>query len=374
MKRILVLIIGVSLFACQESNKREEIQNQIKEYRSRVSELNSKIDELRGTLDELSGGEDMFKIPVKIKNIKPEEFNNFFEVNANVSAEQNAFISPEQGGQIKDIRVDEGDRVQKGELLVKLNLEVSQSSIEQVKTNLELARKLYQKQKDLWDKNIGSEIEYLEAKNRKERLEKQLAQLKAQQDMSIIKAPFSGVVEKIYQKEGEMASPGRQVLQLVNLKAMQAEANISERYISDVHKGDSVQIRFPAYENLRFKVPIIRKGNVINEESRTFPVEVKLNNQNKKIKPNLRSVMRVNDYSKDSSVVVPSIIVKEDRQGTYLYKAVKKDGNSVARKAYVETGRSFNDITRIDDGISFGDKVIISGFEQVSNGSNINIK
>ena len=148
-----------------------------------------------------------------------------------------------------------------------------------MKTGLELANKLYEKQKELWDQKIGSEMQYLEAKNAKEQAEARLATLEAQLDMARIKAPFSGVVETIMLKEGELAVPGMQVIQMVSLNNLKLYGNISERYMTSIKKGEMVIINFPDVEGLNVEVPIHRIGNVIDNASRTFRIEMKINNR-----------------------------------------------------------------------------------------------
>jgi RND family efflux transporter MFP subunit len=243
-----------------------------------------------------------------------------------------------------------------------------------VKTGLELATKLFEKQKELWDQKIGSEMQYLEAKNAKEQAEARLSTLEAQLDMARIRAPFSGVVETIMLKEGELAAPGMQVIQLVSLNNLKLYGNVSERYMPSVKKGDMVIVTFPDFEGLDMKVPIHRVGNVIDNASRTFRIEMKINNRQQALKPNMYSAIQVNDFKTESAFVVPSVSIKQDIKGSYVYITIQEEGELKARKRYVETGLSYQDQTMIQDGISQGDQVIIKGFAQVSDGVNIAVK
>ena len=306
--------------------------------------------------------------------MEPDTFSHFINANGTVEAVQEAFISPETNGQITRIFVEEGERVKEGELMAKLNTSVIESNIEEVKTNLELARETFQKQKRLWEDSVGSEMQYLEAKNRKETLENRLETLQEQLDMSEIRAPFDGIVEEISQKAGELGTPGIQLLHLVNLQKLKVEAELAEQYMAYVNEGDLINIRFPAYPDLVKTVPITRKGSVIDKESRTFAIEARINNYDEKLKPNQISIVNVRDYMNDSALVVPANVIKQDMQGDYVYILQDEEDVKVAHKVYVTTGRSYNNETMVQEGLDVGQEVITSGYTQVSEGSRVQVK
>jgi RND family efflux transporter MFP subunit len=301
--------------------------------------------------------------------MKPESFRHFIEVNGRLEAEEDAFISPEMNGQIEGIFVKEGDEVKKGQLLVSLNTSLIESNIREVKTGLELAEKLYEKQKGLWEQNIGSELQYLEAKNAKEQAEARLATLEAQLDMARIKAPFSGVVETIMMKEGELAIPGMQLVQMLSLGSLKIYGNVSERYMNNVAKGDIVLVSFPDVAGLSLRAPIHRVGNIIDNSSRTFRIEVKVDNHKRKLKPNMYSLIRINDFSSERALVIPSMAIKQDIRGSYVY--LSDTGEQKARKRYITPGLSYEDRTMVLEGLEEGDNVIVKGFAQVSDGVDI---
>ncbi len=376
MKKLVLLLSVIALVSCNKGTQKEQIEMEIDEKKKEVREIEKEINKLEDKLANLPGdGAKKYQLPVKVKVVEPGTFNHYITVNGSVEAVNSAFISPEQGGQIKTIHVNEGQRVGKGQLLVTLNTSVTRNTIKEVETQLELAKKLYEKQKNLWEQNIGSEVQYLQAKTNKESLENKLRTLKSQLDMSLVHAPFSGIVEEIPIKEGELASPGMRVLQMVNLSKIKIEADVSEKYITKIHEGDKVQVSFSSYEDMELKVPIIRKGNTIEPDNRTFKIEIQFKNPNNKIKPNMMSTITINDYTTDSALVVPAIIVKQDFNGNYLYHVVEdEEGHNIAKKAYVKTGKSYNDQTVINEGIKPGFKVVTSGYNLVSNGSYVKIK
>jgi membrane fusion protein (multidrug efflux system) len=320
-------------------------------------------------------------LSVTVKNMGYEKFEHFFTANGSVEAVKDAFISPEINGQIKKIHVKEGQRVKEGDLLISLNSDVTESAIAEVKTALELAQTVYKKRKGLWDKQIGSEIQYLEAKTNEESLENKLKTLQAQLDMSKIKAPISGIVDEIFKKEGELAIPGMQLIQLVNLEKIYINAEVSEAYIAKVGKGDGVEVTFPSYPDLAMETVIYRTGHVVKPANRTFLVQLLLDNRKESLKPNMLAVIRMRDYSENTAMVVPSIIIKNDLEGLYLYVVEKEEKKekenakwvTVARKTYVEPGMSEGSNTVIMNGLKPGQQVIIKGYNLVKNGMQVKI-
>ncbi len=374
MKKLIFLIVIAFLASCQSGNEADKIKEKIKSNKDKIAELNHENVILEKQFIELSGEQKDNSILVRVDTVKPQPFRHFFEASGTVESINEAFISPEISGQIKLLYVTEGQRVSKGQKLVKLSTSVTENNIEEVKTSLELAKTLYEKQKQLWDKNIGSEVQFLEAKNRKESLETRLKTLEAQLEMAYITSPIVGIVDEIFLKEGELAVPGVQIMQVVNLDELYINADIAERYLSDVKEGEEVFVTFPSYPNITLQEKVHRVGNVINPMNRTFNMQLKIKNQEEKLKPNILSIITINDYSTDNALVIPSIIVKEDMKGKYIYKVADSPNSYVAKKVYIETGISYKDLTEVKEGLSSGDMVITEGYNLISDGSEIKVK
>ena len=322
-----------------------------------------------------AAGETVADLLVTVKEMAYEPFDHFFLANGSVEAVEDAFISSEISGQIKSFHVKEGQRVVKGQLLVSLNSDVIVSAIAEVKASLELAKTVFEKRQGLWEKKIGSEIQYLQDKTNKESLENRLKSLEAQLDMSNIKAPISGIVDQIFKKEGELAIPGVQLIQLVNLKKVYVNADVSESYLDHLAQGDRVEVSFPSYPDMKLETKIHRIGNVVKAQNRTFLVQLLLDNDDEKLKPNMVAVIKMKDYSNEAALVVPAIIIKNDLKGTYVY-VVEKDeaGKSVARKIYVTPGMSEASNTMISQGLQPGQQVVIKGYNLVKNGMEVKIE
>ncbi len=370
MKRIIYTLIAfTTLYGCNTQESPEALKAKLAKLKEQSIKLNHQIKDLESRIarmDTLSNGNGYVKVVAE--TLTPSPFYHYFTASGKVELENEASISPETNGQVKRIHVSKGQRVRKGDLLISLNTSIIESSIAEVKIALELATSVYEKQKNLWEQNIGSELQYLQAKNQKESLEQKLRTLNAQLDMSLIKAPFDGIVDDIYIKEGELASPGRAVAYMLNTEKLKIDADISESILNKVHVGDKVRIEFPTFPELSIEAPVFRIGNMVDPKTRTVKVEIHSTNPKGAIKPNQIAMLFINDYYNPEALSVPSIILKRDTKGTFLFKVEKTDSKYVATKVYVETGVAYNDRTVITKGLSAGDRVIVSGYNMVSNG------
>ena len=220
---------------------------------------------------------------------------------------------------------------------------------------------------------MGKEIDYLQAKAKKESLEAKLRTLRAQYKMTQVRAPFAGIVDHIYPKVGEMAGPVRQVIDLVNMDTMEVEIDVSEKYIPYIHQGDTILVSFPTYDGLTKISTVNHVGNIINVANRTLRVVIKIDNKDGKIKPNMIAVAQLSDYEGEN-ITVPSIIIKKDRRGEYVYAAETRDSLRIARKVYVQTGMNVEDNTIIEKGLKEGDRVIVKGYNLVNPGVEVSIQ
>jgi len=370
------VILGMALIVplgCGGPQRSDDVSGQIREKQAMVERLQAEIRELQRQAAEKPAREGAEGIPVAVQRLEPRPFSHFLQVNGTVEAVRQAFISPELNGQIKRIHVREGDVAHPGDLLVSLNSAVIESSIAEFRTQLELARTIYLKRKGLWEKKIGSEVQYLEARNHKESLENKLETLQAQLDMTRIRAPIQGIVDTIALKEGELAAPGQLLIQLVCLDELSISADVSEAYLSKIRKGDPVAVTFPSFPDFKVDTNVYRTGNIINPQNRTFEVEIRLRNEAQQLKPNILALLRLRDFRDPRALVVPSILVKNDRRGAYLYVIDREGAKPTARKVYVSPGMTQGSETMITDGLSAGQEVIVQGYNLVKNGMPVRV-
>ncbi len=310
---------------------------------------------------------------VRGTEVRPELFRHFIQVQGIVESDNNILIPAQASGVVKSILVRQGDAVRRGQLLAELDGAVLERSIAELENGLELAVTVYERQDRLWEKNIGSELEFLQAKNNKENLEKKLETLQEQYKLTKIYAPISGTVDDVLIKEGEMAGAGTGTIRIVQLSRLKLTASLSENYISRVERGDSVQVRVPVADR-EMELNIDAVSQVIDPDTRTFQIEIRIPAQEKGLKPNMLAVITINDYSNPEAITVPQNVVQETGSEHFLFVAEERDGGWVARRRTVIPGENYADRIEIREGLSVGEVVVTFGFQNLADGQPISIQ
>jgi len=348
----------------------KELKNEISKKKGTIDTIRKEIKVLENKITKKTPKDKRndSRVLVNVKKIKYEKFTHYISQNGSIEAVKSAFISPEMNGQIKKILVREGEFVKKGRLLIKLNSSVIESSIKEVKTALKLATIIFHKREGLWKKKIGSEVQYLSDKTNMESLQNKLDTLKAQLEMSRIKAPINGIIETIYPKEGELATPGRQLIELIDLRKVYIRTDVSEQYLPVIREKNWAGLTFPSYPNIKIDAKVYLVGNSINVKNRTFKLKVLIDNTNGKLKPNNIALIKLIDYYSNEAIIIPSIIIKRDIRGDYVYIVNEDSGKEIAKKQYIKIGLSEGSNTMVLSGLNIGDNLIVKGYNMVKNG------
>ncbi|SDD59668.1 RND family efflux transporter, MFP subunit [Algoriphagus faecimaris] len=370
LKFLTLAIVMVSAFGCAEEESVEAKKAELEELKAQVIELNGNIRALESELIELDpefAKQNQKSVLITTADASKGNFEHFVEVTGSVLSKKNVSISAESSGRILEIPAIEGMRVRRGQVLAKIDSESIQRNIEEVENSLSLAMTLFEKQERLWKQEIGTEVQYLEAKNRKEGLERNLASLKTQLDKAFVRAPFDGTVETVQVRLGELVQPGAPMFQFVGDSDLFIEADISESYVGVLGKGDSVRVNFPSIgQEIKTKVSSV--GAIINPNNRTFKVEVFLPSI-ANVKPNMLAVMKIKDYENTEAVIVPSKLVLSDNRGDYVF--IVAEGK--AKKVYIKRGKTFQQNAEILEGLSGDEKLVDKGFREVGDNFNVNI-
>ena len=377
IKYIIGVVALASLIACGGEETLETKKVLLDEKKVALAKLESEISKLETELEAM-GSTSTEKdaevgILVQVKNVQPEFFDHKVEVNGIIQAEQIANVSPQMGGQILSVSVKEGDNVTEGQVMARLNTSVLQASLSEIDNGIELATTMYERQSRLWEQKIGSEIQYLQAKNNLENLQKKKETLQTQVGMGTIKAPFNGVVDQVWMKTGEMAAPGMPLITVVDMSKMKVLADVSERYAAVVKKNAIVDVTFPSF-GMELKAPIRTIGNIINPGNRSFTVEMTVPNPQKTLKPNGIATILIEDFAADSAMVVPAIVVGSDQKGDFLYVTKAEGSTSKAYKTYVTTGMTSNGKTMVTSGLTSGDKVVVAGYNEIASGDIVRVQ
>jgi RND family efflux transporter MFP subunit len=305
--------------------------------------------------------------------VQPSLFQHYIQVQGTIESDNNILIPAQSNGVVKKIHVRQGDRVDKGQLLAELDGAILESSIDEVTHSLQLVTTIYERQERLWKKNIGSELEYLQAKNNKENLEKRLATLKEQYKLTMVRAPISGTVDDVLIKEGEMAAAGYGTIRIVQLSRLKITASLSENYISSVSRNYPVKVQVPVVgREMDLKIDAV--SQVIDPNNRTFQIEIRIPAAEKNLKPNMLSVLTINDYTNTEALTVPQNIVQDTGAENFLFVAEKKNGEWIARRQTVTLGENYADQVEILGGLETGDFVITFGFQSIADGQIVSIE
>ena len=318
------------------------------------------------------------KLPL-VTTVKAEEqkFDHFLELQGDVMTKQNVLIYPEMAGTLQKVYVQKGQQVSKGQLLATIDDGGMGSQLAQLKTQAELAKTTFERQKRLWDQKIGSEIQYLQAKSNYEAQQNAVKQFQSQLGKSSIRAPFSGIIDNVIKDQGTVVSPGpgSEVFRIVNLSDMYIEVEVPETYLGSVSKGKEAQVFFPVLGDSVI-TKIRQTGNFINPSNRSFSVEIPVPNKNGNIKPNLTAKVRINDYTSEKAILIPQSIISENAEGEqYAYVAMEpnSDNEAIAKKKIITTGKTQGAFIEVLSGIEDGNQVIKEGARSVKDGQKVKI-
>ena len=389
MKKLAVLLsIPLLLLSCgsnEEGKSVEEIieNEDLAEIRAKKSELSQQQSDLTQKLDKLDQAIDRLDKTrrldlVEIQQINDTLFKHYAEVQGDVATDENIVIYSEFSGILQDLRVEEGQQVNKGQVLAKIDDGGLSSELAQLETQATLAKTTFERQKRLWEQNIGSEMQYLEAKTNYESMQNSVKRLQSQLDKTIVRAPFSGIIDEVLTEQGEVVSPGQsQLFRLVSLKNMYVEAAVPENYLNTVGKGTEVIVEISSQKSCIY-LQNSGLGNTINPNNRSFNIQVAVPNENGMIKPNQIATIRLNDYTAENAIIIPeNALLKNSKGESVVFTLQEKEGEEnigTAKRKIVETGYSYNNKVEITNGLETGETLIIEGAKNLRDGQEVKIR
>jgi membrane fusion protein (multidrug efflux system) len=313
-------------------------------------------------------------VPVSVLKVAPENFAGYLDVQGRVDFDQNATVGARAAGTLTSVRVQRGDRVSKGQVLATVDASILDANIAELRTRMELAKIVYEKQAGLWKQQIGTEIQYLQAKNTYQGLQRNLATLNQQRALYNVVAPYSGVVDNVLPKLGETVAPGAPVVQLNSGQGGKVLADVSEAYAGSIKAGDKALVSLPDLGNEEIPSTVRTVSRTISATSRTFTVELRLpGNQAGKLRPNMVATVRIQNYGKASATVLPVDLIQHDEENAYVLVVNRDGGKAVAAKRVIKTGQTYNGKQEITSGLKPGDEVISAGYQNLNEGQQLKI-
>ncbi|MBT8288427.1 MAG: efflux RND transporter periplasmic adaptor subunit [Bacteroidia bacterium] len=385
MRRLYIPVLALTLLVSCSENKNSTVDDVIasqnlKQIRKKKSELDAEQALIAANLklleDEIKKLDPQQKIPLITTLMANEQvFTHYLELQGNVSTKKNLVIYPEYSGVLTHVYVTEGKEVYKGQILAKIDDGGLSQQLSQLEIQADLARTTFERQKRLWEQNIGSEIQYLQAKSNYEAQTKAVNQMKEQIGKTTVRAPFSGTIDDVITEQGSVVMPGQSMLfRIVNLDDMYIETDVPERFVLDVKKGKDVMVEFPVLDR-KINTKVKQAGNFINPANRTFKVEIGIPNSDGLIKPNLTAKLKINDYTNEKAILIPMSIISEDAEGNqYVYTIVEKAGNKgIAKRSIITTGKTQGDFIEVLSGIEGGQEIIDEGARSVREDQEVKI-
>lgn len=381
MKNIFTLFLVISLISCEdnstlqsvlESNDVEKIKLKRKEIATSQQDFFNKLQIIDNKLDELNTNP---QLPiVEVLKINSVEFDHYIQVQGSVKSDELINIFPEFSGIIKNIYVKSGDIVKKGQRLIKIDDGGLKEQLSQLEIGFELTKTTFERQKRLWDQNIGSEIKFLESKTMYESQKQGIKQLKKQIKKTLIEAPFSGTIDNVLAKKGEVVYPGRSnLMMLLNLDNLYLESNVPEKYIASIKSGNKALVYFPLLDKT-ISTTVRQSGNYINPINRTFKIELNIEKNNLNIKPNLNSKVNINDYSnKEALLINQNFISIDSNNKEYVYKTYNKNNKTYVSKTTIVTGKNDGVNVEVLSGLKPGDKIVSEGIRKLVDNAQVQI-
>ena len=357
----LIPFITLVLAACGGGGNKAE---QLEKLKQEKVKYNENIDKKIAALEKEVGVKDTTAQKMKdvtVTAITDTIFEHYIDVQGSVDARENVNVSARVPGVITNIFVREGQAVKQGQTLAQVDDQVLRANMAELRTQMDLANTLFEKQKNLWSQKIGSEVQYLNAKNQKESLERKMATLQDQQSQTRIIAPISGTVDAVIAKVGDNAAPGAPAFRVVNANNLKVTANVAEAYAGLLKSGDAVILSFPDI-NHEIRSTIGFASRTIDPLSRTIKVEVPLK-PDAGLRPNMIARIRIVDYTAKNAVVIPVSVIQYTSGKPYVMVAQNANGKMVAQRKTIDMGRTYNDKAEIKSGLTTGDKIITTGFQ-----------
>jgi membrane fusion protein (multidrug efflux system) len=371
---LTIVVLAGFLAACGGSDSADAKKAKLEKLKTQQAEITAQIatlqDEILAAGDSLDKEEDRSKV-IALTSVTKQNFVHAIDVQGRVDGDENITYSAKVPSVVTRINVKVGQRVSKGTILAELDTKMSKAQLDALKKQYELVNTLYEKRKELWDQKVGSEIEFLQAKNQKEGLEKQMDAAKEGLDMYYIKADFSGTVDKVSIKVGQNVAPGLACVTVVNPDALKVKADLSEAYSNLVKTGDAASIIFPDIQKT-ISAKVSYSSRTIDPMTRTFNVEINLPSDND-LHPNMVAELKVIDYNKPNAIVVPINAIQQIDGDQIVFVAVKQGDKLIAKKVSVKVGKQYNGLSEILSGLNEGDNIISIGFQDLTDGQTVKL-
>ncbi len=379
MKKIILLsAFSFLVFACNSNESGKTIDSLIaskdaKAITAKKAELQAQLTQLEAALAGLDTKKQEEAL-VSVLAVKDTLFNHYLEIQGSIDTKENILVQPEVPGTLVTLNAKAGQHVTKGQILGRVDDGGSSQQVASLETQYQLAKTTFERQKNLWNQKIGSEIQYLQAQTQMLSLQRSVAQAKAQLSKTVIRAPFTGTIDEVFVERGQVVAANAQgLMRIVNLNNMYVSTSVPETYIGKLKVGTQVDVYLTSLGKT-YKGKVRQIGNFINPNNRSFGIEVSVPNPENLLRPNQVAQLKVIDYSNKNAIIVPTNVVQEDGQkNKFVYTVSNSNGKTgIAKKNLIKVGQSSDNVTEIVSGLSANDIIVTEGMNAISDGMKLN--
>ena len=377
MKKIILFsTLSLALFSCGngENKSIESIiaSKNTATISAKKAELQAQITLLEEALSKLDTIKE--EALVAIQPVNDTVFSHYLDVQGNINTKENILIQPEIPGTLVALNVKAGQHVVKGQELGRVDDGGMSQQLGSIENQYNLAKTTFERQKNLWNQKIGSEIQFLNAQTQMISAQKAVAQLKAQLGKTVIRAPFTGIIDEVFVERGEVVSASvRGLMRLVNLNNMYVSTSVPETYIGKLKIGTAVDVTLSALGKT-YTGKVRQIASNINPNNRSFGIEIAVPNTDNLLRPNQVAKLKITDYVNPKTITVPSNSIQKDAQGNqFVFTATAIKGNTaIAKKTLVVLGKSADNVTEILSGLQPNDQIVTDGVNSISDGMKLN--
>lgn len=382
MKKIISLtLIALTFYSCGDKstkNVEDVIATQdliqIKEKREQIHADYEKLAAQMATLDaEIIKLDDTKRYPlVSTLTVKDSAFTHYIEVQGNIETKENIMISPEYSGVLTQLNVKAGQKVSKGQVLARIDDGGMSAQLAQAENKLALDKTTFDRQKNLWDQKIGSEIQYLQTQTAYQSQQKMVKQMQAQLSKTVVRAPFSGTIDEVIVERGQVVAPGQSLFRIVNLGNMYVTANVPENYLSKLKLGASVEVYLNAIGKT-YKGKVRQVGTYINPNNRTLSIEIAVPNPDNLLRPNQVAVLKIEDYINKNALLIPENIMTENAAKEKIVYVVSEGKETKVAQRIIEIGYTSGAMVEVKSGLKPGETIVTEGAKTLTDGANVEI-
>lgn len=382
MKKIILLtLITFAFYSCGDKSTKnvEDViaTNDLKQIKEKRDQIHEDYEKLAAQMADLDAAiiklDDTKRYPlVRTLTVKDSSFTHYIEVQGNIDTKENILIFPEYSGVLTQLNVKSGQKVSKGQILARIDDGGMSAQLAQAEGKLALDKTTFERQKNLWNQKIGSEIQYLQTKTGYESQQKAVKQMQAQLSKTIVRAPFTGTIDEVIAERGQVVAPGQQLFRIVNLGNMYVTANVPENYLSELKLGATVEVYLNAIGKT-YKGKVRQVGTYINPNNRTFGIEISVPNPDNLLRPNQVAVLKIEDYTSKNALLIPENVVLENALNEKTVFVITNEKEPKVTQRIIEVGYTSGAMVEIKSGLKPGEIIVTDGAKALTEGANVEI-